>query len=213
MRTTIAGGVMFLSGYVLADVATMTTDRVPEAIAAGESARDRDKLCFERVAVLRGEGGKVFLTGTIGTGYHVFVYTPFSTVAARAFDGKRKFEPLHPDSVALDKPEAQLVRVTIIPQGSGPIAGVDYIVQDVEAVVIRRGDEVVKPALSEPEEHAFANAYGGRQQIVKGGTFSFPLEVFDPEKGDLEIVIIPASSTATERWKVTMKAKDLERLR
>jgi hypothetical protein len=112
--------------------------------------------------------------------FDVMLLTPFSRAGFAAAEARRKFAtPTRTDLTALNK---QGLIVVVSP-------GTSFVTADaVEGMVIRRGDQVIKPLTSVIKPTMIENRMGAKSASAVG-RFTFPMDVFAP-KSPLTIVII-----------------------
>ncbi len=200
------------SRLTVADVKPLNPDLIPAAIQRGQQARKSDDIftLFDGVRTPRFSGsGRP-------RGFSVMIRTPLSEVAYRAFEAKRKYEPFGVDSVVVQPLHEQSVIIIVEPStnlggyfkyASAPAS----IFSSVQKVVLRRGQDIITPLHAKFHDVVFSTEHGKRD-TYKGGEFIFPLQVFDPALGPLEIVVIPQDGEPGDEAIKKLKVKDLQKL-
>lgn len=114
--------------------------------------------------------------------FSFFIQTPYSTVSELA-----AFAAAAPGAgvrmLTRDEANAQLVSVEVLP---GRIA---RTADAIFHVVLRRGDQEIRPVTARIVPHQVADRASGRGQLLTAGSFSFPFRAFDAD-GPLTIVFV-----------------------
>lgn len=131
--------------------------------------------------------------------FHFYIETPYTRAVATLMQAKRKFEQTPTLDVAALNKDQVVLRVT----PSDTINMADAI----ENVVIKRGAEVIRPLAKDVHPVTLQNRMGATFQLAEG-TFTFPLETFDPT---VPITFVLIGAKGNFEW--TMEPAHLKALR
>lgn len=127
--------------------------------------------------------------------FQVRLSTPYSLVALTYHEARRKYET--PVFTPLDVVNATQVEVMVTP--GAQMGTLDTI----EAVVIKRGGQILRPLKSSVTPVALSNRMGAKVESAEG-VFTFPFGAFAP---DQPIILVLIGKRATVEW--TMMPRDL----
>lgn len=180
-------------------VEPLTQESAAEAIKVGESVKSIKKATYQAYcSTSQFSTPKYF--------FHCTILTPFSEIVVKAYAAKRKYEKFNPGQIT----GQQVVKVQVDPSLSTFYTNVPLT--SVEAVIIRRGEAIVKPLKTEIHSVSFANKLGHRE-THKGMTATFPLSEFTPDKGPFKVIVVPAGTPAGWEAVLPLKVSDLKKLR
>ncbi len=191
-----------------AGVRPLTQESAKDAVRKGQAVKKIGDVCPRFVAEK-----KVAMGMGIQGRFEIFLDTPFCVVASSAFDAKRKYEA-PPEAVILPEAE-QVVIVRVNPStvpgglmgGSPPFSITtdgQYVLTNVQKVIVRRGGEIIQPLSAVLREVAFSNA-AGASSTRTGGDFAFPLSAFH---STCEVVVVHDAGEAVKK----LGDKDLAKL-
>jgi hypothetical protein len=191
-------------------VKPLTTDLVQRAVQKGRRAKKASELCQNF------DGIGPPLSAGPARGFAVSIVTPYCGVAIRAFDAKRKYEDFAADKVNVPPEDQQFV---VVRATASSYLGIAFAIAGTSAryfssvakVVLKRGNEIIQPVKSEPEDVTFSNAYG-KTEIYKGGSFSFPLSAFGSGREAVIIIIIPETDRTGDEARKMLTPEDLRRI-
>jgi len=166
-----------------AEIRPMTRERLAEAEEAGKRATKDSAIVFVTVCRTKAKYG-------VHT-FDVRIMSPFASVASAVFESKKK-APLDLSHWPIEAPDKQSVIISVDPAALFPAGLPPAPPLSVEKVFLRRGDAVIPARRSDSHAVLFPE-FDEKHRNYRGGAFYFPLEPFAPEKGDLEVVVIPKS--------------------
>jgi hypothetical protein len=186
----------------------LTATSLEEAIAEGESNRvpvNSPMLLRARRRPLKGEirvgaADEASIRDLIARGpFSIVIVSPYATAATLVYDAKRRIEPR--PRLDLNELNGRLVHVRI-----GPGQNITTV-DDVENVLIKRGESVFRPLMRDPGTSSVQNALGAGR-TVRTGDFTFDFGVFEPS---MPITIVVVGPNSNFEW--TMTKEELSELK
>jgi hypothetical protein len=196
------------SAYLPAAIRPLTPESVLEAIQRGEQAKSVDDLC------LTFNGVRTPMSRGSVRSYSVTIQTPFCSVAARAYEAKRKAESLLPGSIEILPPDKQLVVIEVKPSASlssGFGGSKTRFFASVQMVELNRGDEVLPPVKIESQDVTIADA-AGKPETYKGGRFFFSASAFGSGAEALKVLVIPEGGAQGNEAVLGLTPADLQKM-
>jgi hypothetical protein len=131
--------------------------------------------------------------------YRINIVSPFIAAAMRVAEAKRKYED--PPHLSIASLNAEKVIVNVRPGRNFTNFGV------IEAMVIKRGGQIVRPLKSNVTPTVVQNRMGA-SAAAADGEFTFDFSTFDPSDG---VVLVLIGKSGNFEWE--MSAKELAQLR
>jgi hypothetical protein len=131
--------------------------------------------------------------------FTLVVASPFVRVITIVEESKRKF--LEPKFPSLDELNADKVQIIVTPGGSM------LTVDTIENVIIKRGDEIIRPLRAVIEPTVVQNNAGAKKDSA-GGLFTFDYSAFEPT---MPITLVLIGKRANFEW--TLRTDEVAQLR
>ncbi len=184
VQSSLHFGLLRLPAPVGPGIRPLTAESLKEALSMTEAdvSKVSMPLLVKLVAAEHDPATMLYSAMTLAKDapFGVELLTPFSRAAMAAAQARRKFATPRSANLAALNSGGVVVNVT---------AGSSFLTADaVEGMVIRRGDQVIKPLTSRIQPAVIGNRMGAKSPSAVG-VFTFPMNAFAPTS-PLTIVIV-----------------------
>lgn len=179
-------------------VALLTPDALKSALSATETElATASSPELAKIAAANAQGRYTYLPKD--PPFNVTILTPWARAAMTALEAKRKYEPA--PQLSADALNRLGLSIEVFPGSSMTTADA------IENVVIKRGENIIRPIERKVEPRTIQNALGAKRELSMG-TFRFEMDALAPT-ADVTIVLIGSRGN----YEITLTPAELSHLR